>query len=270
MPSLFQHLETTATRGAGGLTASARQTLIQALRALQQSDGGCAGLDGRSDPYFTLFAWLSLRALGIADDHAHINRYMTAHRSSDNAINKACARLLLTHEGQLSYTPLLPALIALGLTPPDKLYTAFVQILALRRFPRIVARLTWWHYKKGFQHETILRLPTSWLAAGLVLAFCANAYASTLVSSLLQRHASNGGFATVSHATPDLLATATARFALSLQQQVIPNEINVADIHFIEACWLEDGLFGASPTATQGDAEQTFYGLLALGTCRSN
>jgi hypothetical protein len=41
------------------------------------------------------------------------------------------------------------------------------------------------------------------------------------------------------------------------------------DLAFIEACWLEDGLFGPSPRASHGDAEHTFYGLLALGTCRA-
>jgi len=40
------------------------------------------------------------------------------------------------------------------------------------------------------------------------------------------------------------------------------------DLDFVEACWLGDGLFGASPVAAHGDAEHTFYGLLALGTCR--
>ena len=61
MINVFQRLETTAGRGADGLSAEARVAVAEALLGLQAPDGGFAGLDGRSDPYYSLFAWLSLK-----------------------------------------------------------------------------------------------------------------------------------------------------------------------------------------------------------------
>ncbi|MDD4019960.1 MAG: hypothetical protein PHV28_18690, partial [Kiritimatiellae bacterium] len=93
------------------------------------------------------------------------------------------------------------------------------------------------------------------------------ARASCILSVLTSRHCASGGFVSAPRALPDLLATAVARFSIGNQQSSIGGE-READLAFVEACWRTDGLFGASPRAGRGDAEHTFYGLLALGTCR--
>ena len=62
--------------------------------------------------------------------------------------------------------------------------------------------------------------------------------------------------------------TKLQQLSASWSDKVFKGKGSAADLAFIESCWLEDGLFGPSPLAERGDAEHTFYGLLALGTCR--
>ena len=265
---LMQQLETVAARGSAGLSTGARQQLIKALYGLQQDDGGFAGLDGCSDPYFSLFAWLSLRALGSADEHARICVYMAGHCTSKVFVDALCARLLLTLEGQIRPDSWWRALVTRETWSSYQAYGAFFKLLNMVRCPRWFARGLWWFYKQRLQVQVLAHLPTPRLAAGLVLASCAGVAAQNLVKTLVARHVLTGGFSSAPTAAPDLLATAVARFALEIQQQEIRHETQGADLIFIENCWLESGLFGASPAAIKGDAEQTFYGLLALGTCR--
>ena len=264
MANLFQKLEAAAARGAEGLLPEARETLAKALLALQQASGGFAGLDGRADPYFTFFAWLSLRALGAGYDRDRLCAYMQAHRRDAKTVDAQCARILLAAEGEgmrLSWLKL-PAALLRGDT--REAYAAFMLALAGGAAPRWAARLAWWRQRSLFRAGRVERLPTPRLAAGLVLAGLAGVRGSEIASALLSRRRASGGFASADGAPADLLATAVARFAAGqasgggLQQ----------DLAFVEACWLEDGLFGPSPAARQGDAEHTFYGLLAFGTCR--
>ncbi len=266
-------MEATAARGAEGLTAAAREALCGALQALQRDDGGFAGLDGRSDPYFTLFAWFCLRALGVPYDRDNLCAYMAAHRHATRAIDAQCAALLLACESRTvrdtSY-----GVIVLSLMRGDTrgVYASFLRCLAARKVPRWMARVAWWGQQDLFQSDRAARLPTPRLAAGLVLATLAGASAPGMRVALKERQCAGGGFASASGAQADLLATAVTRFALGCvaetEQVQHPDATRERDLAFIEACWLDDGLFGASPTAVQGDAEHTFYGLLALGTCR--
>ena len=92
MINVLQAMEATAARGAEGLTAAAREALCGALQALQRDDGGFAGLDGRSDPYFTLFAWFCLRALGVPYDRDNLCAYMDAKRHEKRAIDARVPR----------------------------------------------------------------------------------------------------------------------------------------------------------------------------------
>jgi len=87
---------------------------------------------------------------------------------------------------------------------------------------------------------------------------------------LLGRRCGSGGFLASRQApSPDLLATALARFALFRHPQADrTQDAAAADLAFIASCWTDAGLFAPSPSVETGDAEHTFYGLLALGTCR--
>ena len=268
MTNLLQMIEATAARGADGLVGTAREELSRALYALRRDDGGFAGLDGRSDPYYTLFAWLGLRALGASYDRNGLCTYMAAHRHAAHAIDAQCAALLLACEGRSPHATqwsLIQSLLRGD--AHGGAYALFLRCLAVRRIPRWAARAAWWHQRRLFQADRTARLPTPQLAAGLVLAALAGAEAPGLVSTLEGRHRANGGFASAPNSPADLLATAVARFALGFSADADKTSKREQDLVFIEACWLDDGLFGASPAATHGDAEHTFYGLLALGTC---
>ncbi len=273
MSNVLQAIEATAAHGADGLAAAAREELSRALHALQCADGGFAGLDGRSDPYYTLFAWLGLRALGASYDRDRLCAYMAGCWPAARSIDEQCAALLLVGEGQAPRMPRgMSFILPLLRGDTREAYALFVRGLAVQKVPRWAARAVWWRQRHLFQTDRAGRLPTPQLAAGLVLAMLAGADAPGLVAALAARRRACGGFASASGAPADLLATAVARFALgvSADSEKAPglDAAREADLAFIELCWLDDALFGPSPAATQGDAEHTFYGLLALGTCR--
>ena len=270
MPNLIQTMEATAARGAEGLTSEARETLALALRALQCPDGGFAGLDGRSDLYYSFFAWLALRALGVPFDRERLCAYTATKRCTAKGVDVRCAEILLVRENRrMRCAGWLTIAGALFRGAFRDLYGAFLLALladallphgvpcwaALRAWRRVAAR-DWG------------RLPTPQLAAGLVLATLAGERGASLTSALEGRRHLSGGFVSSAGASPDLLATAVASFALWLGCHAREGHATQKDLAFIEACWLEDGLFGASPADLHGDAENTFYGLLALGTCR--
>lgn len=276
MANLFHLMEATAARGAAGLTAEARETLGAALRAQQTAEGGFAGLDGRPDPYFSFFAWLALRALGAESDLARLSAYMRAHRQSAKRIDAQCAQIFLAVEGREVRVTWLKLAAALLRGDTRQVYAAFLLMLATGDVPRWSARLAWWRQRDLFEADAADRLPTPRLAAGLILSALAGKGSAGLLPALLARQCAGGGFASAAGAEADLLATTVARFALLWHWRLARDahgrdaHATPADLAFVEACWLENGLFGASPRALHGDAEHTFYGLLALGTCRSS
>lgn len=263
MANLFETLEGTARRGAEGLAPDARAALVRALEALRQADGGYAGLDGRSDAYFSFFAWLSLRALGAAYDRAALCGYMRGQARGAKAVEAACADILLAREGdgRGGRWQALAAGVLRGGT--REVYAAFMRAMACGEVPRWAARLAWRRQRRLFEGEAAARLPTPRLAAGRVLAALAGVEAGGLARALTARRRADGGLAAAEGAGSDLLSTAAGRFA-----DAAACGGRAEALGFVEACWLEDGLFGASPAAERGDAEHTFYGLLALGTCR--
>lgn len=264
MTSLFQEVLDTAARGAEGLAPDARATLVRAVKALARPDGGFAGLDGRSDPYYTFFAWLGLRALGVPVGRRPVRAYMSMHRRDANPPDAWCARFLLAAERRFPCVFFsLPALLR------GDTYGALLTVLAVRRMPRRVCRWVWRRQRAAFTAGAFRNLPTPRLAAGAVLARFAARDTGPFMAALAGRRCSGGGFASAAGAPADLLATAAARFARGGRNLDGDGDGDcAADLAFIEACWQADGLFGASPAASAGDAEHTFYGLLALGTCR--
>lgn len=266
MSTLFQRLETVAARGAEGLASASRARVAAAVRALQQADGGFAGLDGRSDLYYSLFAWLNLRALAVPYDGARLCAYAERGRRASPAVDARCAELLLSVEGRrrVSRRALVVSLLR------GDAYGVFLWLLAAEKVPPWLARQAARRAMRRQSAEAVKRLPTPRLAAGLVLAHAAGLPDEGLAEALEARRCPGGGFASAPGASADLLATAAARFALGVGRARSRDtaETRRNDLNFVEACWLEDGLFGASPDALRGDAEHTFYGLLALGTCR--
>ena len=270
MVNLFKTLEDAARRGADGLMPQAREGIRDALCALQGPEGGFAGQDGKEDPYYTFFAWLSLRALGVACDRDRLCAYMAMCRSDANPVHVSCARIVSTVEGRekrVSWTKLVAARLRGDVRD---VYGAFLLMFAMGDAPSWLARLVWWRHRKTFEWGSGERSSTPRLAAELVLARLAGVGDMKIRRALEARRCADGGFASADNVTADLLATAVARFALGVGQkrESESGALLKRDLAFVASCWTDDGLFGASSAAGRGDAEHTFYGLLALGTCR--
>jgi len=265
MTNLFHELERMAALGAEGLSSAARAEIAAALDAQRRPDGGYAGLDGRSDPYYSFFAWLSVRALGAPYDRGGVCGYLRRHLRADRPIDALCASLVLAREGLQNRRGRLASAASLLAGDARSVYGAFLLQMASRGLPRWLARLAWLRLRG----RVAVGLPTPQLAAAAALAAAAGRADDGLSGALRSRRRPGGGFASATGAAADLLATASARFAIRLTgaPEAASTE-DAADLAFVELCWQDDGLFGASPAATCGDAEHTFYGLLALGTCR--
>jgi hypothetical protein len=255
--NLFQILEATAKRGVDGLDPEARNGLVEVIRRHCGPDGGHTDLSGKhSDPYYSFFAWLCLRALKCISPDS-LEHYFTACHVQ-NPIDHFCKAFVSIHRMSAFKQKLASFSFFLSHIPRDP-YTLFLAGLLLGiSFPRlapVLMRLTRIHKTNA--------LSTSRLAAQL-LAKPRASQAPRLRKKLLQRHSKTGGFASADTASPDLLATAVARIALSGQ----PLD-NTHDLLFTEACWCPDGLFSATPGLPHGDVEHTYYALLVLGTCRT-
>ncbi|HQA38148.1 MAG TPA: prenyltransferase/squalene oxidase repeat-containing protein [Kiritimatiellia bacterium] len=270
MASLFHALECLAACGADGLLPDARDTLVRSLANRRSAEGGFKGLDGRSDPYYTFFGWLSLRALRAPYDRDKLCGAMARHTRAANRVDAACARLLLNVEKRSVFRALLTGWADLWRMGDP--YGIFLASLTFPHLPRWIMRRACHAQRRQPGARVPEKSPTPQLAAGLVLAALAGEDAPGRVAALSARHRAGGGFASAPGVPADLLATAVARFALrmsdSLEKKPGTDAACKADLAFIEACWLDDGLFGPFPAAAQGDTEHTFYGLLALGTCR--
>jgi prenyltransferase beta subunit len=255
--NLFQSIEETARKGADGLRPEARDNLFDILRSRCAPDGGYTDLSQKqSDPYYSLFAWLCLRALSHTPLFS-LEQYFATCRAQ-SPIDHFCKAFVQIHS-MPPFKRKLASLCLLIRHPPHNPYALFLSALLLNMsFPRL-APLLLSLTRKYNTHA----LSTSRLAAQL-LANPRASDAPLIRKKLLQRHSKTGGFSSADHAEPDLLATAVARIALSSES---PD--TSSDLLFAEACWCPDGLFAALPGSACGDVEHTYYALLVLGTCRA-
>jgi hypothetical protein len=255
--NLFQSIEETAKKGADGLTPEARNSLVSAIQRHCGTDGGHTDLSRKhSDPYYSFFAWLSLRALSNTPP-ASLEQYFATCRvqSPIDLFCKAFVRMT----SMPVYKRKLASLYFLMCHPPRDPYALFMSGLMLTlSFPRLAPRLL----RLAGTYKTDA-LSTSRLAVQLLANPCATD-SPPLRKKLLQRHAETGGFSSADHAAPDLLATAAARIALAGEAVDTSR-----DLLFTEACWCPDGLFSALPGLPHGDVEHTYYALLVLGTSRT-
>lgn len=255
--NLFQTIELIAKNGADGLTPEARDGLVDVIMRQGAPDGGHTDLAGKqSDPYYSFFAWLCLRALTNKSPSSLEQYFATC--ATKNSIDHFCKAFVRIH-GMTTLKRKSASLCFLMHHAPHDPYTLFLAGLILDiSFPLLAPRLL-----RLARTTNTQALSTSRLAAQ-VLANPGASNAPLLRNKLLQRHFPTGGFASAENAPPDLLATAVARIALSGESLG-----SSADLLFTEACWSPDGLFSATPDLSHGDVEHTYYALLVLGTCRS-
>lgn len=255
--NLFQTIEFTAKKGAAGLTPEARDGLVDVIKRQGAPDGGHTDLAGKqSDPYYSFFAWLCLRALTNTSSSSLEQYFATC--ATQRSIDQFCKAFVRIH-GMTTLKRKYASLCFLMRHAPHDPYALFLAGLILDiSFPLLAPFLL-----RLARTSNTQALSTSRLAAQL-LANPRASHAPLIRNKLLQRHFSTGGFASAENAPPDLLATAVARIALSGE----PLDSS-ADILFTEACWSPDGLFSATPGLAHGDIEHTYYALLVLGSCRS-
>ena len=253
----FHTLESTAKRGVAGLDPEARNSLVEAIRCHCGPDGGHTDLSGNhSDPYYSFFAWLCLRALTGTSPVA-LEQYFTACRV-ESPIDHFCKAFVSIYRMSV-FKRKFASWCFLLRHPARDPYTLFLSGLMLGiSFPRLAPVLL-----RLARTNDILALSTSRLAAYLLTHPHASS-APLLRENLRRRHSATGGFASADNASPDLLATAVARMALSGE----PLD-NAHDLLFTEACWCPDDLFVSTPGLPRGDVEHTYYALLVLGTCRA-
>jgi len=249
-------IEALARRGAEGLDSDAQKEIIRAILQRTREDGGQADLSGdRSDPYYSLFAWLCLRALQDGGPVALERYFKTCTCKSPVDLYSAsfvnlqglpafrrklaCLGFLLRHPPRTPYSLLLSGLLAESAFP-----SLFPLLLLFAKFPA--------------QRS----ISTSRLAAQIITNRNANNNLQ-LKSILLDRHSPTGGFSSADGTAPDLLATAAAHVALGYDCLDTRN-----DLLFTEACWAPNNLFAPHPGSPEGDVEHTFYALLVLGSCR--
>ncbi|MDD4102584.1 MAG: hypothetical protein PHU80_08135 [Kiritimatiellae bacterium] len=269
MTDIANVIEGIAAAGAGGLMPEARVGIAEALLRLRNYDGGFAGLAGESDPYYSFFTWLGLRALGADYERSGLVRYMAAHIKRGKTVDAVCARVLMRVEAPRPLS-IVERWDCVRRFLGSDVYGALLSLFCAGVVSPRTARMIWWAQKMMLRSGGYERWPTPRLAAAALLAWLAGEQCGAVIAVLQARRCAGGGYASAACARPDLLGTAVARLALLLCARVDEAGMPSAaeDLAFCEACWMDDCLFGATPDAARGDAEHTFYGLLTLGTCR--
>ena len=255
--NLFQTIEATAKQGAEGLAPEARDALVDTLRRRCAPDGGYTDLNGaHSDPYYSFFAWIALRALTTTSPTS-IERYFATCQTK-SSIDRFCKAFVGIHS-MSAFKRRASCLSFLLRHPPCDAYALFLTgLLLCISFPSLAPLLF-----SLARFTNTQALSTSRLAAQLATHPHAS-NAPLIREKLLRRHSEAGGFSSADNTPPDLLATAVARFVLADRAAG-----RSQDLLFTEACWCPDNLFAAMPGLPQGDVEHTYYALLVLGTCRT-
>ena len=270
--------------GQGLLTAPAAAELAEFVRRRRARGGGHCGLAGNADLYFTAFAlelesalailpsaetvrWLhrcaetpppdllhaasllrAMRAAGLSPDGARWRAWLDPFRAADGEWR------LRPHGGGGPYAIFLGTVCfsALDLPPPA------VTGPAIRRHATPTGA-----FAADALHGLIVPVAAAALSA---LASAGETPPPEALQWLVCRRLRGGGWLAADGATvPDLLATATVRFAL-WRVGCLEASWAADDIDLVAAHAVGDGGFGQTPAAAQSDVESSWYALLALGT----
>ncbi len=272
---LLKKMQSAVQRGVSILHSGAIDDLSAAVSALQHSDGGFCGLDGKADLYYSYFAVFILEALESEYDTDSLMQWVGSEYPTSRGVDRICAELLLLRSGERSRSAARFSLVnsLLKNFPADSYKIFLTSFLMEQLLPEGINRFlikraaasTLKHRASG----DFSSLSTPVASVCLLLASqSGDAAAQERMQALLkQRHRSSGGYSSAPGASADLLSTAVVLFAFSISKSSISVDKN--DRAFIELCWQDDGLFSPAPDQTDGDLEHTFYGLLALGSTRT-
>lgn len=254
---------------AGGalLTPEARADLLLALRQDWLPGGLARGRDGAPDLYYTLFAqWLS-DALDAPFGRLLLKQALERidPRGLDS-LHRACHACLTARVGGAGWGMRLRVLrdaLGAALTRLSDPYALFVWSLAAEscgwRPPWFL--LAWWapwNWATTPQAAAVLALQA---LAGSALRRGQQAQAW-----MLDQQLATGGFRAGPRAPrADLLSTAVALFALRLAGWRDEDRATRDLIAMVERCRTANGHWCDRPDGADGDAEYSFYALLALG-----
>lgn len=267
---LGQALQDALRAGAGLLLPEVRDHLRRFLGAgVADVRGAPVPTTSREPPdlYYTLFAQWLCEALEVPTDREFLHNALArqparwldpVHRACHACLSaRACSGPRAQRLRLLCGLP--RALLAGGHEP----YALFVAALTLEQCgvrPCWFALAWWapWNWGTTPQAAAVLAVQA---LAGAALNRGERAQAW-----LLDQREPAGGFrASPAARGPDLLSTATARFALALTGWTEPDDDARRLAAFVDACRTPDGLWAGHPDLARGDVEYTFYALLALG-----
>ncbi|MCD7975826.1 MAG: hypothetical protein LUG51_01225 [Tannerellaceae bacterium] len=283
---LFRVLQQGVVQLGGDALSQVKEYVISS----QTPDGTFKGKNGQEDLYYSLFGWMLCYVLHVPVDTRKMEKYLhTIESEKLDLIHYAAwirCRMLLTlfKKGKMAlflrllYKTNVRTLDSFRMIPHDDPASPYTRFIYLSLLEDAGQRIE--------EKMEILQSLASYKVAGGgyanrkgSLTATVNATAAALsVKGQLEEYQqqedihylrdiqdSTGGYkATHLTPVPDLLSTATALFTLH-SYEVKPA---VPPFDFIEAHWLDNGGFAATLLDETSDVEYTFYGLLALGSCR--
>lgn len=251
------------------LNPTIREEINAFLQQNISSEGGFVNREGKPDLYYSLFGFFILRAFGMTKEQKAMHDFILKAApvaeppKPEFFAGTILIGALLPHD---QTTGVLKATLRRYLFSTDQCsdYQIFMGMLAffyLKDYTSL-SRLIFLHKNHGSE---VKNLPSSILAASMVLAKLRGKNSMTYERELMTFYNKTGGFKALKNAPlPDLLSTAVSLYALSFcgadTRLIMPD-----CIEFVEQLY-QDGGFCATVLDDETDVEYLFYGLLALGS----
>jgi hypothetical protein len=246
--------------------AEVRQFISQS----QLPDGRFTDRGNRADWYYTFFGYLLCKAFDMKPELNALEQSVlnTGEQNRRNLVDWA-VWVLLRQAFRPSFFFKLKTSLKLGYFwvqgrhQSDRVYLTFLSLLILNHFwgwARCISGQVNWLTSAFVLND---HSPVSHLAAAQLIRHQAGLETEMLSQRLLHHAHPHGGFvAFENHASPDLLSTAVAVYALSRSGN-FPKERTADGLDFISEQF-ESGAFIAGDGDPTRDLEYTFYGLLGL------
>ncbi len=239
------------------------------VRSRQHSSGGFVDRAGNPDLYYTLFGFYLAKALGLYELLIASGNYAknVCRNNTPDGVHLQCAAIIISElsEDKRPIKALRKEIRRnlAGRMNKQPEYSAFVTLLTCLHTGDYLAVLKVMRHLKQLEEND--KLPSTVIAALVVINSSFNRPVENLIKKLLDYYDTNGGFKAVKAApVTDMLSTAVSLYALRYAGydliKIKPECMGFIDSHFID-----DGFF-SNILDRDPDIEYTFYGLLALGS----
>jgi len=233
------------------------------------SEGGFVNRERKPDLYYSLFGFFILRAFGMAGEQKAMHDFILKAVPVPDPPKPEFFAGTILFSALLPHDPMTGVLKAklrqfMFSANPSGDYQNFMGMLAffyLKDYTSL-SRLILFHKNSGSE---IQNLPSSILAASMVLAKLRGTNSRAYEQELMAFYDKSGGFKALKNAPlPDPLSTAVSLYALNFCGADL-RLIRPDSIGFVEQQY-RDGGFCATVLDDETDVEYLFYGLLALGS----